>query len=286
MLIQRPIADDDEKQAAELLLAHCDVSERLELPVVIPQPGVLPEGGIAPFIWLEDGRLIGLLVLEGWPIPEGTPIVLPEYRRRGVGKQLALAATTACRDRGGKRWHMVGDAESAGSALFAETIGARYDSSEYRMDLDRSFLPGPPQPIDGVDREEIRAEKLDHFSRALALAFEDPLDQVRRWSAEQLELPNVRLFVASAGSTPIATARLITIGFHAYVTALGVIRPFRRRGIGRWLVLQSIHDLIAEGWEKIRIEVDTTNEAAYQLYRSCGFRETRTYRFYELLTNH
>jgi ribosomal protein S18 acetylase RimI-like enzyme len=285
MIEQRPLADIDEKREVELLLARCDLAEGLELPVAIPDPGALPEGGMPPLLWIGEGRISGYLALEGWPIPEGTPIVLPTERLRGIGRALAEAATRVVGERGARRWMMVADATSAGAEKFAERIRARYDSSEYRMDLELPLLPAcPPAPV-GVTLDPVSACDTEKFARTLAEAFDDPLDQVRRWSAEQSENPSVRLFVASHGDRPAGVVRLITVGFHAYVTAVGVVPDYRRRGLGRWLVLSSVHKLLEEGWKGVRIEVDTTNEAAYRLYRDCGFRESRTYRSYELLAS-
>jgi ribosomal protein S18 acetylase RimI-like enzyme len=284
MLVHRPLADEEEKREAELLLARCDSLEGLDLPVAIPHTGALPDGGIAPFLWLEAGEIRGFLALEGWPIPEGTPLVHPQHRLRGIGRALVEAATSACRDCGLRRWHIVCDSVSEGSIRFAERLGARFDSAEYRMVLDRQALPPRPESPPGVRLEQVHPEETEEFARTLARAFDDPLDQVRPWSREQAESRNIRLFIARHDEKPVGTLRLISIGFDAYVTALGVLREHRRQGLGRWMVLSAVHDLIDEGWQRILIEVDTTNDAAYRLYRECGFRETRTYRAYEVKT--
>lgn len=282
MIELRPLADATEKQEVELLLARCDVREGLELPVAIPEPGALPDGGMPPLIYRQDGEIRGFLLLEGWPIPEGTPLVHPEHRLKGIGRTLVEAATQECRKRGLKRWMMVGEEQCEGCARFAEHLGARFDSREYRMELVAAELPARPVNPDGLTLERVSRANSGAFARTLAAAFDDPVDQVVKWSAEQADLPNVRLMVCTAAGNPAGTARLITVGFDAYVTAISVLPAFRRRGIGRWIVLTAVHDLLEEGWEKIRIEVDTANEAAHRLYRQCGFRESRIYTFYEI----
>jgi ribosomal protein S18 acetylase RimI-like enzyme len=283
MLVHRPIRDAAEKAEADLLLARCDVAEGIETPVVIPPPGELPDGGSAPFLLYKGESLAGLLVLEGWPIPEAAPLVHPDFRRRGIGRALVGAATEDCRSRGGKRWLLTAEAQSMSAPRFAEAVGGRYDSAEYRMELDTESVPAALQP-ESAHLKEIGEEDVDLFATTLARAFDDPLDQVREWTTEQLGHPNVRLFVAFLGERPVGTLRIIVIGFHAYITAVGVLAEARRRGIGRWIVQSAIHELLQEGFEKIRIEVDVTNEAALRLYRQCGFRETRKYLFFEVLT--
>ena len=55
----------------------------------------------------SEGQIAGFLVLESSPIAEGTPLVHPEFRRRGIGRKLVEAATAACKSRGRRRWLLV-----------------------------------------------------------------------------------------------------------------------------------------------------------------------------------
>ena len=68
----------------------------------------------------------------------------------------------------------------------------------------------------------------------------------------------------------------------AYVTSLGVLLEYRGRGFGRQILARTGAMLIAEGWDQVLIEVETDNQNALGLYRAVGFRETRTYGFYEI----
>ncbi|MBI3966516.1 MAG: hypothetical protein HY329_12860 [Chloroflexi bacterium] len=40
--------------------------------------------------------------------------------------------------------------------------------------------------------------------------------------------------------------------------------------------------LASESWKRVLIEVETRNQNALGLYRSCGFREVTTYDFYRV----
>jgi ribosomal protein S18 acetylase RimI-like enzyme len=61
-----------------------------------------------------------------------------------------------------------------------------------------------------------------------------------------------------------------------------VIPELRGRGYGREILARTIAELRAEGWQHIRIEVETENVNALGLYRSCGFQEIAEYRYYAL----
>lgn len=56
-----------------------------------------------------------------------------------------------------------------------------------------------------------------------------------------------------------------------WVAVLGVVGPYRRRGLGRTLLLDSVKWLEDRGVMKIRLLVDAENEKALGMYRSAGF---------------
>jgi mycothiol synthase len=55
------------------------------------------------------------------------------------------------------------------------------------------------------------------------------------------------------------------------INLVGVIRDFRGRGLGRWLLLWGIERLRSQGITNIELSVDAENENAVALYRSVGF---------------
>ncbi|MBM81325.1 MAG: N-acetyltransferase [Planctomycetaceae bacterium] len=57
---------------------------------------------------------------------------------------------------------------------------------------------------------------------------------------------------------------------------VGVIPEHRGMGIGRALVLQSLQGFRDAGMRRVYLEVTAQNKAAVNLYRSIGFRLTRT----------
>jgi ribosomal protein S18 acetylase RimI-like enzyme len=57
---------------------------------------------------------------------------------------------------------------------------------------------------------------------------------------------------------------------------LGVIPSHRGHGLGRTLLLQSLHGFIRRGLGRGMLEVTAQNEGAIRLYRSVGFRCVKT----------
>ena len=57
------------------------------------------------------------------------------------------------------------------------------------------------------------------------------------------------------------------------VSALGVLRSWRKRGLGRALLIRSMHALRERGMTEVILGVDTDNlTGALRLYEGVGFR--------------
>jgi GNAT superfamily N-acetyltransferase len=62
----------------------------------------------------------------------------------------------------------------------------------------------------------------------------------------------------------------------AWTEPLGVRRPWRKRGLGRTLLLESQREMKARGIRAAALEVDTENTSnALHLYESCGYKTVR-----------
>lgn len=79
------------------------------------------------FIWEEDSQPVGLVTfdregsVDRWEI--GIIVVLPEYRRRGIARNLMIAAIDSIRERGGKVAVLDAAAESTAACLLYEQLG-------------------------------------------------------------------------------------------------------------------------------------------------------------------
>ena len=56
-----------------------------------------------------------------------------------------------------------------------------------------------------------------------------------------------------------------------YVSRIAVAKPFRRRGAGRALLTELLHEAQHFGYKRCLLEVNPRNEAALALYERCGF---------------
>lgn len=253
-------------------MAAADEAEDLELPIE-------PQGrGLA---YREDGQILGFVGFEPGTEVEATGVVHPQNRRRGIGTVLLRALLDSCRENSVETCYLVIDEASPSGRGFVAHIGARYHISEYRMLLERDkFQPGASEGE--LELRPAGIEDLELFSTVLSQSFGTPLEENRAWLSADMRAPNRRFWMAWKDGAPIGTVRVVGFESNVYTTALAVLPEYRGRGHGRRILSEITQMLMDEHWEQILIEVETENRNALGLYRSIGYRETRTYGFYEV----
>ncbi|MEP6677968.1 MAG: GNAT family N-acetyltransferase [Betaproteobacteria bacterium] len=132
------------------------------------------------------------------------------------------------------------------------------------------------RPITLGDTEGFRAGVSAVIAERIYLASLQPFSLLRTaaFVAENLEVGNPQ-FVADAGGQIVGwcDVRRETIDSYAHtgMLGMGVIAPWRGRGIGERLIRKTLDAARAAGFERIELSVYATNTRARGLYEKVGF---------------
>ena len=67
-----------------------------------------------------------------------------------------------------------------------------------------------------------------------------------------------------------------------FILSIGVLKPYRRKGIGTSLMLQGLKSLQTRGMTKAMLDVDDLNPTkTVKLYEKIGFQVVKKYQFWE-----
>jgi ribosomal protein S18 acetylase RimI-like enzyme len=269
-------------RAIKVLQTTCNRHEGLDLALNLDPPGPGEPDAANQFLCEAGDDLLGVLTLFG----EGDGIevcaaVRPDYRRRGIGTALVNAARAECRRRGIRHWLLVCEDGSRSGKAFAAAQGARYRSAEYRMRLELCAAPGSAPPVSS-SLEFVRAgpSDLELLTGVIVASFDRAEGVVRKQVADNLATSRRRYYLARLDGAPVGSVGIVEEGSRVHIVGFGVLPQHRRRGIGRRMLQYVVAMLVAEGWRDILMEVATDSQPAVSLYRSCGFKEVRTYGFY------
>ena len=229
----------------------------------------------------EDGgvRAYGVVFAHGETV-ELDGFVHPDHQRRGLGSWLVARAEERARELGRPRLHaysLAGDARA--HALF-EQCGMRELRRFYRMVIE---LEGPqvsPEWPDGLRIETFELDDAEAFHTAMGEAFEDEWGFVAMPFEEWREMRLVKdpdfdptlWFLVRDGDEIAAVMRNEPDRSGAgFVGALGVRKPWRKRGLALALLQHAFAEFYRRGKRRVALGVDSENPSgATRLYERAG----------------
>jgi ribosomal protein S18 acetylase RimI-like enzyme len=243
--------------------------------------------------WLEESATSRLYISLGF--------VHPAWRRKGLGR--AMLYYNENRLRGMAAGHPAGtkilrvwatDAEREAQALFTS---AGYEPVRHYIEMIRPIgapLPRAPMPP-GLEVRPVEAGQIRTIWEAMYEARQDHWGYIpptesdyERWTQDRLFAPELWK-VAWDGElvAGMVLNRLDQVQNEQYRRKRGysqgifVRRPWRRRGLARSLLVQSIEMFRDMGMAETALGVDTQNPSgALRLYESVGYRATKRHTFF------
>ena len=284
---------DDRVETAEALASAYDHLERCEpsRDLLVAEVDRMPVAYSRVF-WddEEDGRIYKLVCF-----------VDPAFGGRGLGS--ALLAWNEARLREIAADHdvptklvqaFVADANEAASALIR---GAGYGPVTYMAQMVRPSVddvPDHPLP-DGLEIRPVRDEDIrtiweadveafkDHwgfvdqseedYQRFIEFPYHDPTLWKIAWDGEGVA-GQVKSFIDTAQNDAHGRQR-------GWTESISTSRRWRRRGVAKALIVESIRELAARGMTEVALGVHTENpNGAYALYEGLGYELVRTWTTY------
>ena len=206
--------------------------------------------------------------------------VHPDHRGRRLGSFLVARAEERARDLGQPKLHaysLAGDTRA--HALFEE-FGMRELRRFYRMVIDLQEQPPAPKWPDGLRVDTFKPEDAQAFHKAMGEAFEDEWGFVAMPFEEWRELRLVKdpdfdptlWFLVRDGDEIAAVMRNEPDRSGAgFVGALGVRKPWRKRGLALGLLQHAFGEFYRRGKRRVALGVDSENPTgATRLYERAG----------------
>ena len=222
-------------------------------------------------------------------------VVHHDHRGRGLGAALLdrMEARASQRLRGipaGKMHTAVGDADASAVEL-VRSRGFAHVRTFRHLQID---LAGPPldpgEPPDGIaiggiaperDLRRVHAIFVEAFSREWGyrvIPFEE-------WLGSEVEVPSFDAslwLLATAGDASVGALTGVVWGDRGWVGELGVLAPWRGRGIASALLRRAFATFASRGLPRVMLNVDSQNSTgAVRLYERAGMRTARAWDVYE-----
>ncbi len=274
----------NEVQLVEIrqLEAICNQFEGLTLKLNWHTLASRPADQINDFLYYANGALVGYLALYGFNQHEAevSAMTHPQYRQRGIFKQLLGAASLELQQRRIPNFLFICARESISGMRCMQALGTVYEFSEYKMELQTAvkvaLLP------ERLQLRPARAEDIVDLARMDELCFGVVPETARRWLEHDLADSQRRVTVALLERIRVGKISVLMNEAETYIAGFCLLPEYRGRGYGKAILIHTVAQLVAEQRPNICLEVSCSNEQALSLYRHCGFETVTTYDYYQL----
>ena len=273
------------------LTGRRDVTEE-DLAHWFDEPGLEPERDMRVVVG-PDGVLVGYADLGGDDAgPAWIDVRLrPGWEPAGPDLLVEMERCASLRGAPPRALRAVIHAEDSGARELFEKAGYRFLRSGYRMELDLAEVPPAPTWPDGLAPRRLGPGEGRRAYGAYIEAFDDSPDfhalPYEQWAFWLFDNPDDLAFaflvedgndVAGLSISRERRGGDVDLG---WIHVIGVRPPWRRRGLGRALLLHALGELRARGKPRAGLGVDGANGIAVRLYETEGMRIVRRNDVYE-----
>ncbi|HQO73103.1 MAG TPA: GNAT family N-acetyltransferase [Sedimentibacter sp.] len=228
---------------------------------------------INEFMFYDDNKLVGYAGIcdFGGDEIEVNGMVHPEYRRRGIFTRLFSLVKDEFNKRDSKGMLLLSDNNSIGGISFIKRITDDYHHSEYDMNLDMDVIH--KENFDNlVFRKVVKEDIAKIAGENFEFINDNDIDGILFDST----------YVLETGNVIIGRVRLEIVDNIGGIYGLEILPEYRGKGYGRELLIRSINKLKESKVNAINLQVETKNNNALNLYKSCGFKVNYTMDYYIL----
>lgn len=228
--------------------------------------------------------------------------LLPEWRRKGIGSAMLawtedrLRQLASTHEKTGPRFFQAGaaDTEKSTTAMLEK---AGYQPVRYEFNMSRPIsdpLPDAPMPS-GLEVRPVQPEHIRPIWDAMQEAFRDHWgfaeegeEIYQAWQGQRSFQPAIWKVAWDGDQVAGMVLNLINESENAeyqrlrgYTEGISVRRPWRKKGLARSLIVQSIQMFKDMGMAETALGVDSQNlSGALRLYQGVGYRQTKQFTIY------
>jgi mycothiol synthase len=220
--------------------------------------------------------------------------VHPAHRGRGIGSwlldQIQQRAAELLTGLPSPRFRHASNAGDRAAAALLRARGLRPVRHFWHMQIEvADGLEAGPTPagiqLGGIDPRRQLPAVYAVLEEAFADHWGHHLQRLDRWAAEQTGNPSydpTLWLLATAAGTAVGALTASVSGDRGWVDELGVLRPWRGRGIGVALLRRSFVTLARRGCRRVLLNVDAENPTgATKLYERVGMRVVNRWDLWE-----
>lgn len=244
---------------------------------------------INEFLYYIDEDLaayIGISSFGGRNLGEINGMTHPKWRKKGIFEKLFKLVIDECSKRNFRKILLLTDGKSYSGSEFIKSHGGNYDFSEYRMKLTDKIALGNVNSVSLIkaenrDRSEIRRQDSIFFSDEEEI--EGSLNDNEANSSIDQEVSINNVYMAEVNGEVIGKIKIEYDENSAFICGFGVLPWFRGKGYGKETLKEALKLINNKEVIDIKLDVESKNNRALNLYKNCGFKEVSVMDYYRYI---
>lgn len=262
------------------LAEQCNQTEGLMMKLNWSRLRNRPADEVNDFLYYRDDQLIGFLGLYVFNNREAelSVMIAPQQRRQGIFTRLLTEARREVLQRNISSLLFICEQNSTGGQAAMRAVDATYEFSEYRMDMQ----PGAASPAVPACRVQIKPATPADIPVMAALdeaCFNVPAEGSAAELARNGSKQNSLLLL---DGEIIGKIQIIPQPEQTFIAGFCILPAYRGQGYGSAILARVIANLLAQGHQRLALEVETKNDRALNIYLRSGFVVTTAYDYYRL----
>lgn len=235
------------------------------------------------FLLLYDGdNLVSVMAIFAPTRNEAelSALTLPQARQKGYFNRLYFRAVDEIKKYGIKEVLFTCERCSDSGFETVSAHGAKLDHTEYSLKFHTEDSAILSEADFTLELCEASADELDTLTALSAKVFDKSEEDEKSFVTSAFAAENRTQFVAKLEGKPIGMVSTGDEQGDVTIYGVGILPEYRGKGYGRQMLTLALKTLLGKGYQNIRIDVDSTNDAAHKLYSSSGFAEESTVDYY------
>ncbi|WP_055668640.1 GNAT family N-acetyltransferase [Desnuesiella massiliensis] len=233
------------------------------------------------FLAYEEDKLVSFLNIFIPTSKEGeiSACTLSAYRQKGYFKALFNEALQELNKYKVDDVLLVLEDKAEAAKAIAINLGAKYDFSEYllRFNGDANLQLIPPSNIRVL---EAKIEHLEAMAKLAQVTFNDSYEDAKAMINNAFETESRKQYIIKLEDNIIGMAGASFEEEEASIFGVGILPEYRGKGYSKILLNEIIKDIYMNHTKNITLEVNSSNNIAFNLYTKNGFTIDNAFHYY------
>lgn len=234
------------------------------------------------FLLYEDTILISVLTMF---VPtqneaEISGFTLFKYRRMGFFKKLFKAACSELTKYGVHEVLFVCEKQSVQGRAVIKKLEGDYDFTEYSLKYNRAIVSNSDHELSRIKLHKPNIQEVEILVTLMQQIFNDSYKDAKCMVKNAFESKFRDQYLAVLDEEFIGVCGVSFESDGAYIFGFGIEPKYQGKGFGKDMLKLVLDDLIKKNVDVIMIDVNSTNERAYNLYKKYGFTVQTAIEYY------